>query len=414
MMPRRVPPLVWTILGSSAVTTLGVLPVFLLSSQSVFVREDLGFGETRFGIAVSVFFASAAVTALLGGKLADRLGRRTCTLMSGLLGAAGCFGVALAPTWPALLVALIVTGVANAACQVTSNLTMARAVPVHRQGLGFGVKQAAIPLSIVLSGLAVPLTSDTIGWAGTFVITGTGGVCVALAALRIPVSGPRTTLRAQPDDQPPRGALLLTMGSIALGSAAANSFGAFIASWGFEVGLTPSQAGVLMAVGSGLNILARLLSGHLADRRFGRNLPLVATQMVIGGLCLAAMTLATPAALVPATLVAFAVGWSWPGLLLFAVVRISRDAPAAASGIVQAGAFVGGAAGPAIFGVVAGAAGYRVAWSTAAIAFLLGSAMIMVARRAFVADLTRRPPPRQIGYGGGRHHPRHLTDPQDS
>lgn len=411
MVPLRIPPLTWTILGSSAVTTLGALPVFLLSSQSVFVREDLGFGETRFGIAVSVFFASAAVTALLGGSLADRLGRRTCTAIAGILGAAGCFGVAVAPNWLALLVALAVAGVANAACQVTSNLTMARAVPVHRQGLGFGVKQAAIPLSIMLAGLAVPLTSDTIGWVGTFVITGVGGVCVALASLRIPPSAPRTTPHGQADGQPPRGALLLTMGAIALGSAGANSFGAFIASWGYEVGLSPSQAGLLMAIGSGLNILARLLSGHLADQRFGRNLPLVSVQMAIGGLCLAALTLATPAALVPATLVAFAVGWSWPGLLLFAVVRVSRDAPAAASGVVQAGAFVGGAAGPVLFGTVVGSAGYRVAWCAAAVAFVLGSMLIMMARRAFVADLVRRPPHRQIGYGGGRHHPRHLTPP---
>ena len=41
-------------------------------------------------------------------------------------------------------------------------------------------------------------------------------------------------------------------------------------------------------------------------------------------------------------IVAFAVGWAWPGMMLFAVVRVGREAPAAASGAVQVGAFAGG------------------------------------------------------------------------
>ena len=45
-----------TLLGASAMTTLGTLPVFLLSSQSVYIREALGFDEVRFRAAVSVFF----------------------------------------------------------------------------------------------------------------------------------------------------------------------------------------------------------------------------------------------------------------------------------------------------------------------------------------------------------------------
>ena len=53
---RRVPAVAWTLLGASAITTLGTLPVFLLSSQSVYIRDDLGFDELRFGVAVSVFF----------------------------------------------------------------------------------------------------------------------------------------------------------------------------------------------------------------------------------------------------------------------------------------------------------------------------------------------------------------------
>ena len=405
----------WTVLGASAMTTLGTLPVFLLSSQSVFVRSDLDFDDRQFGIAVSVFFVAAAASALLGGKLIDSIGRRKSTVAAGLIAAAGGFGVAWATsTWLLLVIGMVVLGVANAACQVTANLSMARVVPANRQGLGFGVKQSAIPLSIMIAGLAVPTVGALIGWRWTFALTGFGGLAIALAGLRLR-RGPVSSTCLSPDsDPPPRAALITTMLAIALASAAANSLGSFAASWGFQVGLTPGQAGVLMAAGSGVNIMVRILVGHLADRRYGRNMPVVAAQMLIGAVALAVISFPSPIAVVPAGLVAFALGWSWPGLLLYAVVRVGRESPAAASGFVQAGAFAGGAAGPAAFGVVVGAAGYETAWRLAALLFVAAAVLVIVARRMFIADLVERPPVRRIGYGGGHGAPARTTAPRDA
>jgi predicted MFS family arabinose efflux permease len=167
-----------------------------------------------------------------------------------------------------------------------------------------------------------------------------------------------------------------------------------------------------MSTGSALNIAVRVVSGHRADRRYGRNLPVVAMQMFIGSMALVVLSVPSPVAVVPAALVAFALGWSWPGLALYAVVRIGRDAPATASGVVQAGAFAGGAAGPLVFGVVVAAAGYETAWRSAALVFLLAAALVLLARRMFVADLAARPPRVVIGYGGGRDVPAQVTAPR--
>ena len=413
MRLRRVPPITWTVLGASLMTTLGTLPVFLLGSQSVFIRADLGFGERKFGIAVGAFFAAAAVSALLGGGLADRLGRRTSTVAAGLLAAAGGLGLAWsAYSWPVLVILMVVLGVANAACQVTSNLTMARVVPPHRRGLGFGVKQSAIPLSIMIAGLAVPTVGVVIGWRWTFALTGFAGLGIAVAGLCLSRGGANRVDLSVEDDPPPMAALVTTMLAISLASAAANSLGSFVASWGFQVGLTPGQAGILMAAGSAMNIVVWVVGGHLADRRHGRNLPVVAAQMLVGAVALVVLSLPSPVAVVPAALVAFALGWSWPGLLLYAVVRIGRDAPATASGVVQAGAFAGGAAGPVLFGIVVDAAGYEMAWRLAALLFLFAAALVMVARRMFIADLVARPPRDAIGYGGGRDAPARVTEPR--
>ena len=403
-MIRRLPPVARTVLGASAMTTLGTLPVFLLSSQSVFVRHELGFGEGRFGVVVGAFFVSAAAAALLGGRLVDRMGRRNSTVLAGLVTAVGGLGTAaLARSWSVLVVGMLVLGVSNAACQVTSNLVMARVVPPDRRGLGFAVKQSAIPLALVLAGLAVPTVGALTGWRGTFVLTGVGGLVVAVVGARLP-RGRSQAGAADQDrpDRPPVSALVTTMLAIALASAAANSLGSFAASWGFKVGLTPGQAGVLMAAGSAANVTVRILVGHRADRRHGRNLPVVAAQMLVGAVALAVLSIPSPVAVVPGALAGFALGWSWPGLLLYAVVRVGRDSPGTASGFVQAGAFAGGAAGPALFGTVVAGGGYELAWRLAALLFLMAAATVLLARRLFIADLVARPPAQPLGFGGGR------------
>jgi fucose permease len=95
--------------------------------------------------------------------------------------------------------------------------------------------------------------------------------------------------------------------------------------------------------------------------------------------------------LVAGTLLVFAVGWSWPGLLMFAIVRLGRDSPAAASGIVQAGAFSGGAVGPALFGVLVAETSYPTSWFAAAGALVVSCTLLLCAWMMFRADLVRRP-----------------------
>jgi MFS family permease len=400
------------VVGASALTTLGTIPVFLLGAQAVFIRSDLGFGATEFGAAVSVFFASAAAAALLGGGVLDRIGRRKSTLLAGALAATGGFGTAgLAQSWLVLVAFMAVLGATNAACQVTSNLTLARAVPPHRRGLGFGVKQAAIPLAIALAGLAVPAVAQSVGWRWTYVCTGAAGLVVIGTGLRMPRAAHRPAGTLAGPDRPPLLPLLIIATAVTVASAAANSFGAFVASWAFEVGLTPSEAGVLMASGSALNLVVRVWSGHRADQRHGRNLPVVAVQMLGGGVALALLSIASPWAVVPAALAAFVVGWSWPGLLMFAVVRVGRELPGLASGFLQAGAFLGAALGPGVFGVLVGSLGYPVAWGIGALLFFAAAVLVLLGRRLLLQDLVARPPTTPLGYGGGRGRPLRTTEP---
>lgn len=390
--------------GASALTTLGALPPFLLGAQAVWVRGDLAIGLGLFGVAVSVFFAMAAVGSYLAGVILDRLGRRVGLILAGSLVAAGGASMALLVQSPwSLLATMAVLGLGNASCQTVANLSMARALPIHRRGLGFGVKQSAVPLAIMLGGLAVPTMGGQLGWRSTFVTTGVIGVLVAArAVLR---AGPDVTPPADAEvefDQPPWWPLLMCGLAISFASAAANFFGSFIASWGYDVGISATTMGLLMAAGSAGSIVVRVYSGYRADGRNGANLPVVALQMLVGAACMLGLAVGTPTAVICFGFIGFAVGWSWPGLLLFAVARLGRDAPARASSVVQAGAFIGGAVGPMGFGTMAGVVGFPVTWLTATGCFLIASSLILWARRLFADDLRGRPPRTPLTWGGGR------------
>lgn len=381
-----------TMLGAGALTALGTMPVFLLGALAVYVRAELGMNAVEFGIAVSVFWASAALTSLTAGGLIDAMGKRASTMAAGVLTATGGFGTAtLGRSWPVLLVLLLVFGMSNAAAQLASNLVLARSVPARHRGLGFGIKQAAVPLSTVIAGIAVPLVGATAGWRWAYVMLGCLGLAVLATGLRM--SGP-TSRRASPTTgavRPPLGGLLVVMCAMVCASACVNSFGGFIALWGHHVGLSPSEAGVLIAVGSAFNVVIRVLAGHLADRRQGRNLPWVAGHMGVGAAAVLLASVPSTWAVVPGALVAFALGWSWPGLLIHAVVRIARDSPAYASGLIQAGSFAGGAVGPVLFGLAVETTGYQTAWRITAGVFALAAVLICVARSLFVAALVTSP-----------------------
>lgn len=425
-------------LGASGLTTLGAIPPFLLGAQAVLIMRDLDFGAARLGIAVSTFFAVAALVTILVGSVFDRWTAPTGRAIAGLLVAAGGLGTAfLVHGWGWLVVAMAVLGAGNATCQGTSNRTVATVLPAHRRGLGFGLKQSAVPMAIMLGGLAVPTTTELFGWRSTFLVTGCVGVLVATAglvglargvapAVGAPVAAPVPSDATAPQpaptpggggrhtpgspDRAPWGPLMMCGLAIMFASSAANFLGAYLASWAHEVGLTVGQAGLLMAAGSGSSVLVRIASGLQADRRHGNNLAVVAAMTLFGAVCLFLLG-AVPQvwAVVVLGFLAFALGWSWPGLMLYAVARVGRDAPTQASSVVQAGAFVGGALGPVSFGLLVASLGFRGAWWAAAASFLVAGALTLVARRGFRRDLLTRPPAEPFGFGGGRGQPRFTT-----
>ena len=380
------------VLLAVAVATAGVLPGFLTGGLAVQIRGELGFGEGALGFAVAAFFAASALASVVSGRVVERLGSTLGMRFAAVASAASLLAVSvLATSWWWLCACLVLGGLGNAISHPATHLLLAREVPQNRQGLAFGIKQAAIPAATLIAGLAVPLVATTVGWRWAFA----GGAALVLCvALLVPKGEKRNKTRrvkeARAGDAPLAPLVLLALG-IGLGSAAANPLGAFVVESAVAAGIGVGAAGLLLALGSAAGIGVRVVFGHLADRLNSGRLRLVAGMLGVGTVGFVLLASGSAPLLVVGVTVSFAAGWGWPGLFNFAVVKSNPGAPAAATGITQTGASSGAAVGPLAFGLLVEETSFATAWLASGVVAIFAAAAILAGRGMLLRNRVASP-----------------------
>jgi MFS family permease len=416
-----------TTVGAVTTTIASVMPVFLLGGLAVQVGDELDFSPAGLGTAVAIYFAVSALTSVPAGALVERYGAAVTARAAIVLSATCLLAVAVAArSFPALVVLLAAGAAANGLGQLASNASLSR-VPPGRQGLSFGIKQAAIPVATLLAGASVPVVALTLGWRWAFAIAAVAAVgALALVpadargrTTRRPVgtdtpTGPaaRTESRAEGATaaaraegtaaarvegaaaaaRPATGPLVVIGMAVALGAASAGSMGTFVVDSAVARGLAPGPAGLTLTLGSVACVAARVGGGWLVDRRRARgDVATVAVLLAIGAGGLALLAAPGPVALAAGVLLGFGFGWAFPGLVNVAVVQLHPQAPAAATSITQTGVYAGGSVGPLAFGAVAAGPGYPTAWLGAAVAMLLAAALMLLGRHLLARSRAAAP-----------------------
>jgi predicted MFS family arabinose efflux permease len=358
-------------------TTIAVsIPVFLVGGLAVQISDELEFSPAGLGLAVSAYFGTSALASVPAGALVERYGSTRISRAAIALAAASLLGVAAAARSLWSLVAILALGAAaNALGQLASNSSLAVHVPPRRQGLSFGVKQAAIPVCTLLAGVAVPAVALTLGWRWAFVLA----ALLALAVIPlVPAGEGHAGRRRAGDRRQATGALVVIGVAATLAAAAANALGTFLVDSAVTRGISPGPAGLALTLGGAVCALARVTGGWQADRLPSRQVGVIAGLLAFGAVGLALLAVPGTPALVAGVVLGFGLGWAWPGLMNFAVVRLHPQAPAAATSITQTGVYAGGCLGPLGLGAVASMAGYPTMWSVAAVAMVSASGLMIV------------------------------------
>ena len=159
------------------------------------MKDDLGFGQTVFGLAQTARLVGFSVTGWLVGRYLDRFGARLPLIVAGLIMGFSVAAVSLIDAgWQMVVLFLIggMTGLQGQGANLYSTVPIARWFQ-RKRGKAFSLTFLGIPVGIfVLSPLSQFLI-DNVGWRDTWLIMAVMGTIVTiLVAVLI--------IRRQPDD----------------------------------------------------------------------------------------------------------------------------------------------------------------------------------------------------------------------
>ena len=335
-----------------------------------YVTEELGAGNVAVGVVVGAFAISALVGRPIGGRLADRHGRKTihatglaiCVLAGLLLFVP--FGV------PGLIVARLVVGLGDGWVFTAGVTWIVDLAPEERRGQAIG-----------MFGLAIwgGLTFGSVIGEGVYALGGYGAVW-AFAALA-PLAGllvARLVPEAPPTDQPvneelaaaelgtalapggtpapasshwiPREAVRPGM-ALALANMGYGTMAGFVVLLLAERGIGHGAAAFTVFAGS--VVLSRLVLGRLPDRLGARRTALGAGLVQGLGLIAVGAAPSLPAALAAAALMGAGMSLLFPSLALLVVDRVDPARRGAVMGAFTAFFDLGVGLGAPFAGLVA-------------------------------------------------------------
>jgi len=376
-----------TVLVVAMVATTFQLFVLVVLGTTFVDEFDLSLFEL--GLIGSLNTAVGALTAPWTGRLTDRIGPRRSLVIAQIMVAVGFVIMASAPSVAILIVAAVLLGIPQGWGNPATNALIVERVQPDQRGATTGLKQSGVQFGIFLAGATLPTLESSFGWRGAiWMYAGIYGL-FALLPLRLPAIVPGfadTTAQTDGDTAGPSpmraiwllAAYALLMGTV--GGAAARFLAVFAQE---EAGMTKFAAGWVVSISGLVGIVARIIAGALAERRF-KPLPMLSVLAAIGSavLLMFMAVLSVGAWLLWPIAVIFAVGHgAWNAVAMLAIIAGVPKADAGrASGIVIFGFLGGLTVGAPIAGLVIDATGsYQPVWFAG---FVLSAAAAVLARYA--------------------------------
>ncbi|WP_341911521.1 MFS transporter [Ferrovibrio terrae] len=392
---------VWPVLaattGTQSVTTLCALA---LSAVAPKAAAELGTGPGLAGYQVSLVYAGAVVTSLIGGGFVRRLGAGRTSQMALWLAAFGCL-ISAWGTLQTLVLGALVIGLGYGCTNPAASHLLSRTRSGAHMNLIFSIKQCGVPIGGMLAGLLIPPITLAFNWQMGLAFCALLGFGLSLLLQRARQAWDVDRLPDAPLLLSPLAGLhvvwrhpilrWLALCSFAYSAVQLSLTGLLVTYLVTEVGLHLVLAGTLLALAQTAGAFGRLAWGWLADRLKSGSKVLILNGVVamLAAILTALIDASWPLSLTGATVMLFgfcAIGWNG----VFMAV-IARQAPPQSIGLATGATlsitFAGVVIGPSSFAFMHDALGLSYADGYLLMAFvtLIGALCMVIARRGIPA-----------------------------
>jgi sugar porter (SP) family MFS transporter len=190
---------------SAAITALGGLlfgyDTGVVSGALLFIKKDFG-GLSSFQqeLVTSLLLVGAVIGALAAGRVSDWIGRRFTVLITAVVFIVGVLLAAFTPTYPILLVARVIIGLAVGSASMVVPLYIGEIVPPRVRGGLVSLNQLAITVGILSSYLIDYGLSGTGNWRLMFGLAAIPAAALFLGML-FQTESPHWLIRQGRDDE---------------------------------------------------------------------------------------------------------------------------------------------------------------------------------------------------------------------
>lgn len=370
--------------GASGGASVGKVPISL-----PVLSETFGLSLFQASLTISFFLLAAMLLGIFGGMLADRFGQRR-VMMAGLVVAAGGGLLGAASTsGTMLLLSRAIESFGFIATVLPGPALLTRLVSRKRLRLVMGLWACYMPLGMATVLILCPWLLGSIGWRAIW--EGIAVICAALAGL---------VWRFVPADaaggQTPSSTALVTQTILSLKPwLLAASFCCYAGQWmsvfGFlptlyqSQGVAPAEAGVLTAVGAGVNVIGNFGAGLLLQRGRRRHSLLIFAAATMLAAAWIVFGSEAPFAVRYAAILAFsAAGGLIPGTLFASTPSFAPNPQTVSTtaGLMQQGSAVGQFFTPPLIALAVSQAGsWSVTWVVTGTLALANVLLALIIRR---------------------------------
>jgi MFS family permease len=143
---RALPRPVWVLFAGTFINRFGT---FVMPFLAIYMTRE-GYSPIEAGFAVSAYGAGTTIAAMIGGHLADRIGRRHTIALSMFLSAAAMIVLSQVHTLPLLLIMSFVAGVFTEMYRPAATALIGDLVAPHQRIAAFGMYRFAVNLGFAI------------------------------------------------------------------------------------------------------------------------------------------------------------------------------------------------------------------------------------------------------------------------